>query len=109
MIEMLYSMLGGAPVIGQPIALAYLNKRVKKTVATTKDRILDFETAGMMGAQLDSYLQDTANGIYNKQLHPYVSTTYLSEDLIEPLREKAIEELFHALKEKVQLRLITMA
>ncbi|HVD99919.1 MAG TPA: hypothetical protein VNB90_17040 [Cytophagaceae bacterium] len=109
MIETLYNMLGNAPVVGQPITLAYLGSRVKKSVTTTKDKKLDPKTAEMAGDQLDSYLQDQANDIFDSEVQPYISKTNLPQEIVTPLKEKAIEELTSVLKEKAVTKMTTTA
>ncbi len=109
MIETLYNMLGSAPVVGQPITLAYLASRVKKAVSSTKDKKLDTKTAEMAGEQLDSYLQDQANSIYDEQIQPLVSKANLPNEVVNPMKEKAIEELVGVLKEKAQKKVTTAA
>ncbi len=107
MIETLYNLLGNAPVVGQPITLAYLANRVKNAVTTTKDKKLDPKTAEMTADQLDSYLQDQANGIFDEHVQPYISKANLPSELTNPVKEKAIEELTGVLKEKAQKKMTT--
>lgn len=107
MIETLYNVLGNAPVVGEPITLAYLGSRVKKAVTSTKDRKLDPKTADMAGDQLDSYLQDQANEIFDNEVQPYISKTNLPPEVVAPIKEKAIEELTGVLKEKAVKKMTT--
>jgi hypothetical protein len=109
MIETLYNLLGSAPIVGQPITLAYLASRVKNAVTSTKDKKLDPKTAEMAGEQLDSYLQDQANGIYDEHVQPHVGKANLPAELTNPIKEKAIEELVAVLKEKAQKKVTTAA
>lgn len=109
MIETLYNLFGGMPVVGEPITIAYIGSRIKKAVATTKDKKLDPKTAEMTGDQLDSYLQDQANGIYDSEIQPLVAKASLPDAVVTPLKEKAIEELCGVMKEKAMAKVTTKA
>jgi hypothetical protein len=107
MIETLYNMLGNAPVVGQPITMAYIGNRIKKAVRTTKDKKLDPKTAELVGDQLDSALQDQANEIFDSEIGPIISKHALPEQVVTLLKEKAIEQLVGVLKDKVVDRITT--
>jgi hypothetical protein len=109
MIETLYNLLGNAPVVGEPITMAYLGNRVKNAVTSTKDKKLDPKTAELAGEQLDSHLQDQANSIFDQEVQPYIAKSNLPDSVTNPLKEKAIAELVGVLKEKAVAKVTTTA
>jgi hypothetical protein len=107
MIETLYNLLGSAPVVGEPITIAYIGSRVKKAVTATKDRKLDPKTAEMTSDQLDSYCQDQANSMFDEYVQPIITEKGLPAEITNPIKEKAIEEISGKLKEQVQTKITT--
>lgn len=107
MIETLYNLLGSAPIVGEPITIAYLGSRVKKAVSATKDRKLDPKTAEMTSDQLDSYLQDQAGALFDEHVQPIITEKNIPSEITDPIKEKAIEEISGKLKEQVQAKVTT--
>lgn len=107
MIETLYKFLGKAPVVGQPITLAYISNRVQQSVRKTQDRKLDPETAKLAGGQLESELKKQANDIYSADVQPLVAETGVPDALVKPLKDKAIAELTKVMREQIQKQLTT--
>lgn len=93
MIETLYKMFGKMPVIGRPITIAYISKRVKDCIEKNKSVKLDAETSKLTGKELDSAIKKQCNDIFKEEIQPIAEENGIPEEVIKPIREKFVSEL----------------
>ena len=107
MIETIHNLFGNLPVVGEPIKMAYLGKRVKDAVQKTKDSKLDVDTSNSVGAKLDEQLRNKADEIYSENIASYVQQAGLPEYANEKIKNKAIDSIVNVLVEKTKKQITT--
>lgn len=93
MIEKLYKWFGKAPMIGRPITLAYIGKRVKDCIQKNKSVKLDKETSKLTGKELEDVIKDQCRDIFKQEIQPIADENGLPEEVVKPVRDKFIAEL----------------
>lgn len=93
MIEKLYKWFGKAPMIGRPITLAYIGKRVKDCIQKNKELKLDKETSKLTGKELEGAIKDQCRDIFKQEIQPIADENGLPEEVVKPVRDKFISEL----------------
>lgn len=107
MIETLYKYLGNMPLVGQPIKLAYIGKKVKDCVKNNEDRKLDPETAGLAGGELNNYANELATKLFDDEVLPHIHQTGLPDVVISPVKNKAIGKLTQVITNQIQKKITT--
>lgn len=107
MIETLYKYLGGMPVVGQPIKLAYIGKKVKDAVKKTQDHKLDPETAQLTGNELNIYINQMATHLFDEEVLPHIQQTGLPDFTITPVKKKAISTLSEVITNQIKKGITT--
>lgn len=93
MLEKLYKWFGKTPMIGKPITLAYIGKRVKDCIQKNKDRKLDGETSKLAGKELEAVIKDQCKDIFKAEIQPIADEHGLPDEVVKPVRDKFIAEL----------------
>jgi hypothetical protein len=100
MIEKLYKWFGKAPMIGRPITLAYIGKRVKDCIQKNKEVKLDQETSKLTGKELEGVIKDQCRDIFKQEIQPIADENGLPEEVVKPVRDKFIAELSKELSKR---------
>ena len=107
MIETIHNLFGNLPVVGEPIKMAYLGKRVKEAVQKTKDSKLDVDTSNSVGEKMHEQLRAKADEIYSDNIASYVIEAGLPEYAHDKIKNRAIDSLVNVLVEKAKQQITT--
>ena len=107
MIDTIHNLFGNLPVVGEPIKMAYLGKRVKEAVQKTKDSKLDADTSNSVGEKLNEKLRSKADEIYSEHIAEHVQKAGLPEFANEKIKTKALDSIVNVLVEKTKQQITT--
>lgn len=107
MIDTIHNLFGNLPVVGEPIKMAYLGKRVKEAVQKTKDSKLDADTSNSVGEKLNEKLHSKADEIYSEHIAEHVQKAGLPEFANEKIKTKALDSIVNVLVEKTKQQITT--
>jgi hypothetical protein len=99
MIDFLYKNFGKAPVVGQPITIAYISAKVKDLVSG-KSATLDPEAKKLSGKELEGQINKQATALYDEHIQPSVNETGLPSEVSNEVKKKAIKEISAKLKDQ---------
>ena len=99
MIDLLYKTLGKAPVVGQPITIAYITAKAKDLV-TGKSEKLDPEASKLAGKELESHLNKKANQLYDEHLSAEVNSTGLPTEVSSEVKKRAIKKMTETMRDQ---------
>lgn len=101
--EVLYSFLKNLPVVGPGVKAAYIGSKVKVLVQKIEgDPQAAAKLKGKAGDELEEALNEEANGLYDNEISPMVQAEGIPEEIEQPVKEKAIEQLVAALRKKLE-------
>lgn len=101
MIKVLHSALGGVPVVGPALKVAYIGSLVKTLIQKGKNSPAKGELLGLGGDELESALSDQAHAMYDEAITPVVQENNIPDGVHSPIKDKAIGELVTVLRAQV--------
>ncbi|WP_157630170.1 hypothetical protein [Thermonema rossianum] len=101
--ETMYSFLKNLPLVGPAVKAAYIGSKVKVLIQKVEgDPQATAELKGKAGNELEEALNEEANELYDSEISPIVQAEGIPEEVEQPVKEKAIEELVAALRKKLE-------
>lgn len=101
MLKFLFTNLKDAPVVGGMITAAYIGSLINDLVGKSKDQNVKEEDKNKTGKELDDALGDQANDMFEEHIGPTIKEYNVPNEVVKPLREKAIEQIVANLRKKV--------
>jgi hypothetical protein len=101
MIKFLFDNFRNMPVVGNPIKVAYVGSLVKDVVKKGKESPARPELMTMGKDELEAELKNQANDMFNATISPVIAEQGIPSQLVEPLKEKGIDKIVGALREKI--------
>ena len=101
MLKFLFNNFKNVPGVGGAITAAYLGSLINDLVNKSKDKEVNPEDKEKTGKELDDALGDQANDLFDDEIGPIIREHNVPEQVVKPLREKAIEEIVANLRKKV--------
>ena len=103
MIKFLFKNFKNFPVIGNSIKVAYVEYLVKNLVKKTEQqdiREAKGESKRVTGNETEDFVNSTANDLFDEAIVPILTENNISEVLIKPVKEKAIDKLSGVIRKK---------
>jgi len=101
MIKFLFDKFRDAPIVGTPIKLAYVGYLVKGIINDGKHSNSASELKTLSGDELETALNDQANGLWDDNITPQITQYSIPESLVAPVKEKAIAKIVAKLREQI--------
>ncbi len=101
MIKFLFENFRDFPVVGTPITIAYVGSLVQDVVKEGKRSQSAKDLSTLTGDELEGALNDEANSIFDEQIMPQINSYNLPSAVVTPIKEKAVEKIVAALREKI--------
>ena len=105
MIDFLYKTLGKAPVVGQPITIAYITSKASDLV-TGKSEKLDPEASKLAGKELEGHVNKKANALYDEHLSAEVNSTGFPSEVSDEIKKRAIKTMTLKLREQAMKKVV---
>ncbi len=107
MLKFLFDNFKDTPVVGTPIKTAYVGSLVKNALDEGVKGDSAQELRGMSEDDLEARLNEKATEIFDEYVAEKIKDTGVPDEVIEPAKEKCIEQLVIKLREKVDTKVDT--
>ena len=104
MIEFLFNNCKDFPVIGTPIKVAYVGFLVKNVIKEGKTGASAKDLSNLTGDELEGAINDQATNQFDEFVMPEITKHGIPDFVVNPSKEKMIEKLAGALREKIQAK-----
>ena len=101
MLKFLFTTFKDVPGIGGAVTAAYIGSLINDLVSKSKDEEPKPGDKEKTGKELDDALGDQANDLFDDNISPTIKEYNVPEEVVKPLREKAIEQIVANLRKKV--------
>jgi len=101
MLKFLFENFKDAPVVGGMITAAYIGSLVNDLVSKSNEKQVKEEDKKKTGKELDDALGDQANEMFDEHIGPTIKEYNVPEEVVKPMREKAVEQIVANLRKKV--------
>ena len=105
MIKFLFDNFKDFPVIGNFIKGLYVGSLVKELIEKGKHSPAKEELKGLTGDELESAMNDEANQMFDETITPVITQYNVPQPIVDPIKEKAIEELVKNMREKADKKI----